>query len=343
MRRLIAGRKKWVIAGAALLLIAGLVPLAWVKRTEILAWYYVQRLASADEAHRAAWIDDLLALGEPAVPRLIACLAGHDPKACANARAALLQGIAQADESQRVRLARQLAESFCTCSTSGQPVVLALQTAIVERGDREVEQVISVAVSTLTSAQHSRDKEVLAEALCLARTLVTKTREPDVRAACRELVRLCIRSDHPENRADALQLALHPDVHLLQEVLVLLDDPSPEVRRMTVVALGPSEQAIGTEDLLRWLHDPDPEMRLLCQSALRGRNLSENQIRLGRTLTDPRASVRLQTVDALRRSPDLVPGVWLRRLSHDPEPAVRSAAIRAAAEHPFVHFADRLE
>src|SRR5262249_32247055 len=130
MRRLLAGRKKWVIAGTALLLIAGLVPLAWVKRTEILAWYYVQRLASADEAHRAARINDLLGLGEPALPRLIACLAGRDPKACANARAALLQWVERAGEPERVRLARELAESFCTRSAFGQPVVLALQAAV---------------------------------------------------------------------------------------------------------------------------------------------------------------------------------------------------------------------
>src|SRR5262249_52604611 len=135
----------------------------------------------------------------------------------------------------------------------------------------------------------------------------------------------------------------HPQIHLLDQVIALLDDPAPEVRRLALVALGPCDEAVATDDLLRWLHDPDAEVRRSCENALRGRKLSEGQIRLGRMLTDPRPGVRLQVLDGFRRNSELEPGVWLRRLSHDPEPAVRAAAVRAASELPLANLSDRLE
>jgi HEAT repeat protein len=162
---------------------------------------------------------------------------------------------------------------------------------------------------------------------------------------CRELAKACLGDTQGENRARAVQLSLNPGMDLQRYLLPLLRDPEAEVRRLALLALGPAQDVIVSEELLRWLHDPDPEVRRLCETALRGRKLSENHIQLGRLLTADKAQVRLQVLDHLRKATDLDPGVWLRYLSQDPVPSVRVAAMRAASTQAFVHvpFHDRLE
>src|SRR5262249_58102889 len=97
-----------------------------------------------------------------------------------------------------------------------------------------------------------------------------------------------------DNRALAARLALHPGMDLQQQTLPLLRDPKPEVRRVAILVVGPAQNVISTDDLLRWLHDPDAEVRRLCEVALSGRQVPKEHIRLGRLLTDASPHERLK-------------------------------------------------
>jgi hypothetical protein len=140
-------------------------------------------------------------------------------------------------------------------------------------------------------------------------------------------------------------LTLHPavrtDRQLLQEVLPLVRDPSPAVRRVALLSVGSEEELISEDDLLPLLHDPDDEVKRLCEAALRGRGLRETHIRLGRLLTDARAKVRLDVLQHLHEADDLHPDVWLQRLSQDRAAAVRAGAIRYAFD-ASINLGDRL-
>jgi len=337
-------QKKPLILGSVALLLVSLGIGGWLKRGELRAWYYVHKLKNADGPDQEACIECVLGLPDSGVGQLIECLRGDDARACANVEAALLKLAGRTgDEDQRLQLAQRLAEAFPHCSPSGQPSVLSVEAFLISKSTNLSDALLSAAHSALVLAQSATEKEVLARALLLGSDLIARTSNESTVQVCRQLVHRCLHGETPEIRADAGQLAMHSRINLPNEVVALLDDPSPEVRRLAIVALAPSEETIATDDLLRWLHDPDPEVRQTCESALRSRTLSENQIRLGKTLTDPQPRVRLQVLDALRRCPDVEAGVWLRRLSHDSEPAVRVAAIRAALTQPSVRFADRLK
>jgi len=142
---------------------------------------------------------------------------------------------------------------------------------------------------------------------------------------------------------DAVKLALRDGVDLLEQVVPLLQDRFPEVRRVAVLALGPADHLVRDESLLPCLHDPDPEVRRLCEVALQGRGLQPAHLRLGRLLTDPKPVVRLEVLESLQSAPDLEPGLWLRRLSHDPSPAVRAGAVRMMSQLAQVDLSDRMD
>ena len=292
---------------------------------------------------RDVWVNRILSLADSAVPQLIDCLHRDDARACASAEAALLQLAERSGEGgQRTRLAQLLADAFPRASLFGQPSVLNVEAAVFAQAGDEQGQILSTIVPLLFRSQAIANKGVQASRLELVRALIAKTSDGTALHACRELVRAALRNADSEIRTEALQLAMHPRISQEKEVLSLLDDPAPEVRRLAIVVLAPCEETVSPDDLLHCLHDADQEVRRLCETALRSRRLTETQIRLGRTLTDSQPSVRLQVLEALRRNSDLEPGVWLRRLSHDAEPAVRAAAIRAALAQPLLQFGDRL-
>jgi HEAT repeat protein len=151
-----------------------------------------------------------------------------------------------------------------------------------------------------------------------------------------------LQDNEPENRVKAVHLGTLPSMQLLDRTVILLNDPSAQVRYAALVAVGPAPEVLATDDLLPTLHDPEPQIRKLCQTALKGRGLLDEHILLGKLLTDPEAKNRLQVLDILQKTGDLEPGIWLRRLSHDPSPAVRAAAIRTAIEINSVDLTDRL-
>jgi HEAT repeat protein len=172
--------------------------------------------------------------------------------------------------------------------------------------------------------------------------------QPDLLNVERELARRHLHDSDSSSRVCAIQLAMLPGVDLQKEIVPLLEDSSPEVRRAAMLAVGHASgpqqaEVIATEDLLRWLHDTDDDVRRICEAALRGRGLQDEHVRIGRLVTDTRPTVRLQVLDSIRSNPDLEPGIWLRTLTHDPAPEVRVAAVRAAAEHETVDLTDRID
>jgi len=348
MRRLFLGRiKKWTV-GSALVLLLGLGALAWLERTRLTIWYCVHGLAAAGDADRNQWVERVAGLDAAALPALLDRLGQDDPQACANVQQALasLADRWGSDDPRVADLVGRLSAAFAALSTPGQQAALTVADRAVAAADRSTSlpaALVPSAVRLLEQAANLPDESVHAEALSLASTLADRVGQEQVVRACRALAAACLRDQDKDNRTHAVRLALHPKVWLLREVVPLLGDPAPEIRRAVMAAVGSKPEAIDTDDLLPWLHDPDAQVRGLCEEALRLRGLREAHLRLGRLKTDQDPKVRLQVVDYLPYSTDLDPGVWLRSLSHDPVPAVRAAAIRAAVEQGVVDLSDRID
>jgi hypothetical protein len=335
MRALLSTRTR-LLLGAALLALVAAAAAVYLEQVPILAWYYVRGLTRADgDAERDAWVGRLRGLRKVPLASLIDLLRRPDARACANSQAALSTLAAATTD-----VAGPLAAAFPGLSTPGQKAALEAVARVVQaQGARAP---VAPAARLLTAAAASADAEVRGRALVLAGALL-ESKAAEVRSPCRELVRGGLRDADKANRLEAVRLALRPDVGLLEQVVPLLADSDPEVRRAALLGVGPEAEAIATDDLLQWLHDPDDTVRTLCEKALRGRGLQDSHIKLGRFLTDRRPGARLQVLDVLRRTTDVEPGAWLRRLTHDPAPAVRAAAVRAAAEQAEVDLTDRME
>jgi hypothetical protein len=334
-----ARRRLWLLA--IFLLLVGAAAAAWVERSPLLAWAYIQGLRRASEADCDAWAERVASLDQAAVPGLLSCLAGPDGRGCANAEAALrrLRERWQQDDPRRSELAARLGEAFAHLSVPGQQAVLRLEAVWLahESGSSTVPQ-------GLLQAARAGDSAVRSAALELVGQLLDHPVDAGLLGDCRELTQVALRDPDAATRLHAIQVAVHPQLGLLEQVMRLLNDPAPEVRREAMLAARSAPEAImKTENLLHWLHDPDDDVRRLCEAVLRGRNLSEKHLKLGRLLTDERAAVRLQVLTSLHADTDLEPGVWLRLLSIDPEPAVRVAAVRAATIDPRVDLSDRLD
>ncbi len=337
--------KKLVSIGALVLILAlaGGVARAWQP---LRAWYYTRGLARATDTDRAVWVERIARLDRDALPGLLGYLHHADSRACVNVRLALAGLVERWEpaDPRRVELATRLAESFAAMSIPGQQATLELQTIGLQAlpSGEPLAATWPAVASLLAQATRQPHPEVRAGALALATRLVGQVRQADVLKGARELTQACLGDEAADNRIGAVRLALRPEVDLLEQVVPLLNDPVPEVRRTAMLAVGPAEEAIRTDYLLRWLHDADADVRKLCEKALRSRGLREEHLKLGRLITDARPRTRLQVLEILPHAHDLEPGVWLRHLSHDPEPAVRAAALRAAAEQPAIDLTDRI-
>jgi hypothetical protein len=339
--------KRWIV-GLSFLLLALAGATAWFERTPLTVWYCVFRLIRADDTARGYWLERTVRLEETAVPGLLTCLQREDPKACVAAETALdrLAKHWAGDDSRVAALASRLVHDFARFSRAGRCCGLDLESRLLHRATAAVgpsEGLLASAVALTSEAAGISDKTIRARGLALANVLLKATDAPEAVSAARELTRSCLRDRDPEIRIRALQLASNPHARLLVDAVSLLHDPVAEVRRAALLAVGPSTEAVATDDLLPWLHDADAEVRRLCETALQGRGLQSNHIKLAKLITDERPRVRLEVLGLLSRTPDLDAGVWLRRLSQDPVAAVRAAALRAAAEQPSVNFSDRTD
>jgi HEAT repeat protein len=341
---LLSTSKKRIVGGVFLLLLAGLAGL-WLQRRPILTWYYLRGLTEANESDRESWAERIAGQGEIAVPELLDCLARDDERICANARLALarLCGPLPQDDPCWVALTEHLAGEFPRLSLPGQRCLLTLAAEWVRPAAQPSDATLHYGANLLTSASQINDAPLRTAALDVAVALLAQMQDEELVAPCRELARACLKDEDAANRNRAVHLALYPSLNLLTEVAPLLRDPSVEVRRAVVLAIGASRRVISDENLALALHDGDAEVRRLCEKALRGRGLTQRHIQLARLITDGRPTNRLQVVHYLHADSDLDVGLWLRLLTLDPAEAVRLAAIRAAAEQELPELNERLD
>jgi hypothetical protein len=350
MQRSTLWNKRTAIVLTLMIFLAG-AGISWLERSSLQTWFYLRGLARADEANQALWVGRVAGLDSAALPGLVDLLAQDDPRACTNAEAALAMLCERwnMDDPRRVDLTRRLLEGMPRFSSPGQRSALHLGATWLSAGGGAAPSSIEpdrAVARLLEEAARITGSEGRAAALELADRYVGEHNDPERLRACRELAQSCLQDADAENRLRAAQLALRPGMDLQKPLVALLSDPTPEVRRLVLPALGSAKDTIETEDLLRWLHDPDAEVRRQCELALRrGRGLSPAEVRLGRLITDSSARVRLQVLNYLntRAESGLYPGVWLRHLSHDTAPEVRFAAIRAIQEQGVGELSDRID
>ncbi len=340
------GKGKFLIGFVVLVLLAGGV--AWVERGTLLAWFYLQRLAAADEAGREAWVERMAGLGEEAVPGLLGLLARPDPRTCANACAALEHLVADwgsADDARTANLALHLAHEFSRLSAAGKQQTLTLVASWFPLdGAPASRALLPPAARMLEETATVADDGVQGAALELCARVLAQPESAEAVRPAQDLVQAGLKAASAANRLRAVRLTLCPGMGLFKQVVPLLADPEVEVRQAALLAVGPAPpDDVPDECLLPSLHDADPEVRRLCEVALGGRGLRPEFLELGRLLTDPRPATRLQVLDQLPRTPDLDLGLWLRRLSHDASPAVRVAAMRAMAQQPSIDLSDRID
>src|SRR5206468_2245706 len=116
----------------------------------------------------------------------------------------------------------------------------------------------------------------------------------------------------------AVQLSLHSEMDLMEQLAASLNDPAVEVRRAVIRAVGPAKNVVIDDVLLPSLHDSDPEVRHLCELALEEyRQRTPQQVWLGFLLTAPDPAVRVHVVEHLRVVAEVDPSVWVTRISQD--------------------------
>jgi HEAT repeat protein len=323
-----------------LVLFLAVAGLAWWGWKPALIWYCVHGLAGAEEKARDKWLRRLDWLDSAVVPALLDCLGRDDARACANVEAALVHlthawGLADGRCRELLDEARQ---RFAAFSAAGREAILHWQIALLHDADSKAPVPAALrqrACDLLVQAADRDEAGVRGQALALAGVLLERTGPGPWLDRCRELLRKGFADHDADTRLRAVQLSLQTcfqtDTILLKQVVPLLHDPSPAVRRVALLSIGPLPAVVSEEDLMPLLHDADADVRRWCETALRSRGLQDEQVLLARLASDSRASARLEVLYHLGRA-EVDAGLWLRRLSQDPSPAVRAAAIRAAAQ-----------
>jgi len=274
-------RKKFAVV--AVVLVVGIGAAGWLLRGQLLARYYVGRLESDDSA-----IERVVALGEPAVPRLLELLR-QDTAATRRAGRALARMLEQCpkDDPRCLALAGRIAESFGDFSLAGKQAAVQIAEALPASGARE---------------------------------------------AAAAIVRAALKDGSAISQDQAIMMAVRPEFNLSADVLPLLNDRKPEIRRSALLAVGALKEIVSDEELLPSLQDPDTEVRGLCEATLRGRGLRDKDIRLGKLVTDPSPLKRLEVLLHLPADADLDPRLWVQKLCQDTSPLVRASAARFAME-----------
>src|SRR5262249_26535416 len=106
----------------------------------------------------------------------------------------------------------------------------------------------------LADSTESRDGEVQAAALELCAALGDRFQAAEILSPARELARSGLQAGTPAVRLRAIQLSLRPGMDLIEQVTALLSDPSAEVRRAAVLAIGPADKVVLDDTLLPSLH-----------------------------------------------------------------------------------------
>lgn len=337
--------KKW-----ALVFLLSLIALAgWWHADVFWAWYSARQLAGADDAQREVWLQRVIALDIAAAPRLLDHLSENDDRRCRNVGIALahLAHAWRIEDPRGLELLSQMTRRFANFSPSGQIESLRV-TAILISGkgpENSLPALVTQEVGTLLIAAEKKE-ESREVALDLAGALLARVPEGQWSDWSRVLALNSLGNPRAQIRLAAIRLLqrepLRKDTALFSHLLPFLKDDSPEVRKACLIALSPSRDILGDDELLPFLHDSDLEVQAMADIALRSRGLSDTQINLARAISDPRPEARLQVLNFLHGDGDLEPGVWLQRLSRDAAPAVRAAAVRAASGQTRVDFRERM-
>ena len=306
---------------------------AWFTRDAWLTWYYMHGLKHASEQDREIWIHRVASLGSAAVPSLVDVLKEQDASTCESARLAL-EELCQswgADHEHSKDVYARLAKSFEGFSFAGQQAVLKLYAPRLREKEQGSADLVQLAAHPLQSAMKSSCKDVRATAYELLIVLVRTDHATERQSLYRDFLRRGFKEDDPLLRARAV-CAAAPEQGVQDDVVPLLHDPAPEVRRAAMLAVGPATTVIHDDDLLPWLNDEDEEVRHLCEMVLEGRGIPKESIRLARMITHPKVAVRLQAVTELLVQPERDATEWYRRLTYDTCPSVQIAAVRAARQ-----------
>lgn len=341
------------IAVGLLLLVVVAAGVAWTQRQPLQVWWAIRGLTRADDDSRPAWLDRVAALGEAAIDPLLARVVDGDERTADAALAAVdhlarQQGVGSGATAE---LLRRFSKDLPQMPPAGQARVL--RVVVGWMGDPSVtDETIPLVARLLEDTAAVAEPDAQAAGLELAAAVLRLPQGKAVVPAARAMAAGGLRSTDATVRLCAVQLCLQPEVDGLDQVVGLLRDPSAEVRRAAVLAVGPAEGVVREETLLAGLHDTDAEVRRLTEAALRGRGLRPEQLELGRLLTHPQPTTRLRVLDHLNEVLDqqrggsdveIDPGVWLRRLSHDGSPAVRAAALRLMSEQALIDLTDRID
>jgi hypothetical protein len=322
-----------------LLLLLGVAALAWFGWKPAIVWYCVRGLASAEEKGRDKWIRRLDWLDAAALPALLDCLGREDARACANVELALahLARTWGPEDSRCGELFHEVKERFSSLSAPGREAVLTWELALLQAKGKgpAAAPLIASARALLRASTGCDEAGIRGKALALTAVLLERIGPGPWLDRCRELVQKGLHDPAADTRLRAVHLTLYApfqkDAPLLKQVVPLLRDSDPAVRRAALLVVGPSPAVVSDEDLMPLLHDADADVCRLCETALRGRGLQDEQVILARLASDSRASARLEALYHLGRA-EVDPGLWLRRLSEDAAPAVRAAAVRAAVQ-----------
>jgi hypothetical protein len=344
---LLSARKKQFLFGLTVALLVAGAGLAWVGWKPVWSWYCLRGLSRADEGEREAWIGRVAGLGERALPALLELLARDEEQNCANATAALgsLCRTWPAEDPRWTDLTARLSAGFGHFSRHGRAQIFTLAGEWLQSSGEAAPPralLLQYTARLIVQAAQIEEPELHAATLDMAGALLAQEHDESVLGACRDLARICLRDKEARNRARAARLTLYPALGLLEHVVPLLQDGSPEVRRVAVLAVGRTRAVVSDENLALSLHDSDAEVRRLCEKALRGRGLTPRHVQLARLVTDSRPAMRLQILYYLREESDLDVTQWLRLLSQDPAEAVRLAAVRAAVEQGINEMTERI-
>jgi HEAT repeat protein len=148
------------------------------------------------------------------------------------------------------------------------------------------------------------------------------------------VVRCLAYDDAPTRMAAVACLGVLPiDNAAAPAIPYLENDPSPEVRKQTLVSFAHRNMLLTDEMLLRRLHDDDLSIRETASLVLKTRGLSKEQISLGGLIFSPKPGQRVSVIPLLKNRTDLDPILWLIQLSRDPVETVRISAIEALANY----------
>jgi hypothetical protein len=148
------------------------------------------------------------------------------------------------------------------------------------------------------------------------------------------VVRCLAYNDAPTRMAAVACLGTLPIDSAAASAIPYLDnDPSPEVRKQTLVSFAHRNMLLTDDMLLKRLHDQDLSIRETASLVLKTRGLSKEQISLGGLIFSPMPAQRVSVIPLLKDRTDLDPVLWLLQLSRDPVETVRISSIEALANY----------